>query len=765
MRSIVDRPMPVRRCTRYLLRLAAAGALGQGVALPIVGVPRRVFLSHTAELAEFPAGRSFVAAAEDAVSRAGDAIGDMAYFTARDDKPADYCQARVQGCDVYVGLIGLRYGTPVRDRPEVSYTELEFDTATGAGKPRLVFVLDEDAAVPIPPGRLLDRDPQLQQRQRAFRGKVLDSGVLAGTFASPEQLEVLLLQALQDTRPAAAGQPGGQGRGGGLPAAPDLVGREVEVAALAGAWLGVAPEPVAVLGAPGIGKSSICLAALHDRRVAGRFGGRRWFVRCDGAASAEALLSALAGELGVTGEGPGDLAGQVAAVLGAGPAVVVLDNFETPWTSDPLATEELLRTIAAVPRVGVAVSARGTGRPAGLRWRDFAMLSPLPLADARRVFLNVAGPGAANDPRLDELLGELDGVPLAVELLGYAAQGQPLDQVAARWRRERTGMLARMRGDRRELSVAVSVEASVTSPLMTGPARRLLSLLGVLPDGIDHQDLDVLLPAGLAAAAVLRQIGLAFDEAGRLRTQAPVREHAAAAHPPQPAALDTAISHYAQLAATTGGQVGRSDGAVAVTRLQAETGNITAVLGHAAALKRTGELADAIDGLAQYWRFTGITQPQLARQALDVITAHGTAAQQAKTLFALGELARDRSDYDGARARFEQALPLYQQIGGVVGEAGCISRLGDIALRRSDYDGARARFEQAVPLYQQAGNVVGEAICIQGLGDIGLDRSDYDGARARYEQALPLYQQAGGVLGEANCIKGLGDIALAPLRL
>ena len=138
------------------------------------------------------------------MTRAGDAVADMAYFTAREDQPSAYCREAVRGCGVYVGLIGLRYGSPVRDRPEMSYTELEFATATEAGLPRLVFVLDEDTELRIPPARVFDQEVDRQDRQRAFRDRLREAGVTVAKVASPDQLELMLFQALRDSRPAAA---------------------------------------------------------------------------------------------------------------------------------------------------------------------------------------------------------------------------------------------------------------------------------------------------------------------------------------------------------------------------------------------------------------------------------------------------------------------------------------------------------------------------------------------------------------------------------
>jgi NB-ARC domain/Domain of unknown function (DUF4062)/APAF-1 helical domain len=113
--------------------------------------PLRVFVSHTSELARFPEKRSFVDAACAAVRRAGGVAVDMADFGARDRRSSQVCQAEVLGCDVYLGVIGFRYGTPVPGYDDrVSYVEFEFDVASQAGMPRLVFLLDEETAtIPV----------------------------------------------------------------------------------------------------------------------------------------------------------------------------------------------------------------------------------------------------------------------------------------------------------------------------------------------------------------------------------------------------------------------------------------------------------------------------------------------------------------------------------------------------------------------------------------------------------------------------------------
>ena len=252
-------------CELVFSRWVSAGMLW---VMPSEPPPRRVFLSHTSELRRFPAGRSFVAAAQDAVIKAGDAVTDMAYFPARDEKPAQVCRDAVAAADVYVLIAGFRYGSPVRDRPEVSYTELEHETAEQRGIPRLVFLLGEDTEGPA----AMFGDLEYGARQQAFRGRLADSGVTTATVTSPGELETALLQALtalprpeQQSAPTEAAHAAVERRVWTIPArVRGFTGRAELLAELEAALRSGGPTVVqAVTGMGGIGKTTAAIEYAH----------------------------------------------------------------------------------------------------------------------------------------------------------------------------------------------------------------------------------------------------------------------------------------------------------------------------------------------------------------------------------------------------------------------------------------------------------------------------------------------------------------------
>jgi hypothetical protein len=250
---------------------------------------RRVFISHTSEFAKYPEEKSFIAAAVAAVIRAECMPCDMEYFTARDEQPAQYCIERVRACEVYVGVIGLRYGSPVRDRPEVSYPELEFEAASQVPqKNRLVFLLDPESSVPV--GRFMD--VEYGDRQEKFRQQLSKAGVTCKPFRNVHELEKLIYQALMEDVAGARGAsrssepikwPLNESPYPGLlsfteKSAPLFFGRDREVDELVGKMSEPEGRVLIVSGASGSGKSSLVAAGLWQAVISkGRLpGSERW---------------------------------------------------------------------------------------------------------------------------------------------------------------------------------------------------------------------------------------------------------------------------------------------------------------------------------------------------------------------------------------------------------------------------------------------------------------------------------------------------------
>lgn len=184
-----------------------ARTLWRGTVITMGPAVLRLFLSHTSELGDLPKDGSFVLGAEHAINRAGDMIVDMKYFTAQEEAPAAYCRKKMENVDVYVGIIGFRYGSQVRGDPGRSYVELEFDTATELGLPRLIFMLNKKANLALPQEYLADPDIECERRQRAFRERLQNAAGTVAMVDKPEQLETRLLQALTKDRASLLAEP------------------------------------------------------------------------------------------------------------------------------------------------------------------------------------------------------------------------------------------------------------------------------------------------------------------------------------------------------------------------------------------------------------------------------------------------------------------------------------------------------------------------------------------------------------------------------
>jgi tetratricopeptide (TPR) repeat protein len=548
---------------------------------------------------------------------------------------------------------------------------------------------------------------------------------------------------------------------GQLPARPNVFGRSGELRRLSSNLLAKRPRPTPVLGPPGIGKSAVCVAALHRPGVANRFSDRRYFVRCEGTRSAAAVVTMIASSLGLQ-FGSDDPLPQVLATLGRAPAVLVLDNAETPWEADAENTVDLLKQLAAVPGLALAASIRGLQRPPGIPWSESILLRRLAHDDARRLFLEVAGRGFGTDPDLDTLVAAQDGVPLTITLLARLAEGEPhLRGLWQQWTERRGALIHEERVGGDQLSAEASFEVSINSPRTTPGARRLLTLLGVLPDGVAHPDLDTLLPgAGGPAASSLRRVGLASDEDRRLRTLAPIRDYVHDRYKPAASDLQRAVTHYRDLGAQLGAKAGVVGGAAASERLSAEMGNVEAMLHQGFQDDDPRPSIRAAISVASFMRFSGLGSTRLLESARAAARRIGETDLEARVLKGMGHVALVRSDFEEAVARYTAALERFEQTGNEKHQALTIKSLGHVAIRQDDHDLARSRYETALDLFEKVAFRLGQADSIAGLGDVAFEQREYDSALRHYENAQTLYQDLGHERGIANCRLDRGEIAL-----
>ena len=741
----------------------------------------QVFVSHTSDMARFPPSRSFVQAALDAVARAGMVPVDMRYFAARDGKPADYCRERAADCEIYVAVVGFRYGSLVRGEA-ASYTELEFDAAGTAGRPRLVFLLEGTAG--LPPG-FADADSAAVE---GFRQRLRDAGLMVKAFTSVADLELEMFHAL-----TAVPRPTARAVRYSLP--PDtaaFTGRDGELgiitAAVADAvGAGGVVAIHAIDGMPGVGKTALAVHVAH--MLQDRFLDRQLFIDLRAHTPGqdpvlpEAALAGLLTAVGVDPRNlPEDLEGRTNLWrdrMAGQRALLVLDNAASsaqiapllPGGDDCLVLVTSRRHLGDLPGAAVSVP-----------------LDALPPDQAQAMFLRLAPRGATAPPAtIPELLRLAGYLPLAISLLARVYARHPSWTLVDLIRETMASMLT-LAAEKDSIAAAFDVSYRYLTPGQRRFFRRLglhpgttfdsyaaAALAGIsVREAGDH--LDTLHGEGLLTEVSYRRYGM-HDLIRRYAQDRAATE--LAAHRDQ--WLDHLLDYYQQAAAIAEARVARQtrttpvpavltsppiavpdlpDSTQALSWARAERANLIACLDHATRTGQDARIVALSAGIVTLLRNDGPWTAAISRHTTAAQAAQrlGDRLGEAGALNNLGAVRRLTGDYPGAAEVLKKALGISRDIGDRLGQANALSNLGAVRQVTGDYPGAAEALKKALGISRDIGDRLGQANALSNLGAVRRLTGDYPGAAEVLKKALGISRDIGDREGQANALRNLGVI-------
>ncbi|KAJ7063127.1 hypothetical protein C8F01DRAFT_1131657 [Mycena amicta] len=537
-----------------------------------------------------------------------------------------------------------------------------------------------------------------------------------------------------------------------LPRAPrHFFGREETIQTVVNMVINPTPARVAILGAAGIGKTSVASMVLFDPQVAEYFGNRRFFIPCDAAkGSKDDLLTAIASALGLQGS---KLQKKVLEALGDSQQrlFLVLDNFESPWETTETSKKEvegLLVALCSLDSLTVLITLRGSERPAGVKWSrpTVPQLGPLDATSARRAFLALSD-CVEDDPGIDALTAAVDFVPLAIALMANLAETDSTETLLLRWREEQSSLLNRI--PERTSSLDVSIRISLNSHRMNAvpEATVLLSLLSLLPDGIDNTQLAAIFP-GIPklrrALSALWQTSLAYNDGhNRTRVLAPIRAHMTLYSPPDVARRTSMLAYYMGLAELCS-DLGGPHGQAIVKRLTPEIGNMHSIVD--LVLKSSDEqilrsaVAAAIN-LSKFSRYTHLGSYENLEAARNIARTLGDESLEADVLYHLSWTIFGYGETSNHEALCSEALAIYERIGSVQGRAECTFLSAQFKKSTKRQKECKALYEEALKLSIESQSKYCEAKCLACLSEITFYSGNADAAERLSREALDLFRQ------------------------
>ncbi|KAJ7044415.1 P-loop containing nucleoside triphosphate hydrolase protein, partial [Mycena alexandri] len=369
-----------------------------------------------------------------------------------------------------------------------------------------------------------------------------------------------------------------------LPAEPQIFhGRDSELADILKLFRQGTPR-IAILGAGGMGKTSLATIIVHHEEITTKYHGNRFFVTCDTASSRPELAGLIGAHLELK---PGrDLTQAVLQHFsGIPPSLLILDNLETVWeaTKSRKEIEEFLCLLTDIPSLALMITMRGAERPSKVQWtRPFLLpLPPLAQDAARKMFIDIADNKHSLE-EVDQVLGLTDNMPLSISLLAHLVDMKGCPEILSRWEAEKTSLISE--GYDRKSNLELSISLSLSSPRITSMPQSpdLLGLLSMLPGGLSDVELKQTgfpIKDILGCKAALLRTTLAYtDNHKRLKVLVPIREYMGRLSPPTDQMIQPLFKYFHELLKSFMATLGTRSGTIPLDRITSNYTNIQNIL-------------------------------------------------------------------------------------------------------------------------------------------------------------------------------------------
>jgi tetratricopeptide (TPR) repeat protein len=534
-------------------------------------------------------------------------------------------------------------------------------------------------------------------------------------------------------------------------------------------------EPVALIGAGGIGKTSIALTVLHHNRIKERFGENRRFIRCDQfPASRTHFLAQLSKAIGAGIENPEDLT-LLRHTLSSKEMLIVLDNAESVLDPQGIGAREIYSVVDELcqfQNMCLLITSRITTVPPHCKHPNIPTLSMEAACD---IFYGIYDNRGKSSIIID-LLHRLGFHALSIKLLATAAShnGWDHDRLAAEWDAQRAQVLQTVYNE----SLAATIELSLNSPtfLNLGPdARDLLAVVAFFPQGIDEKNIDWLFPTisnRKNLFNLFHVLSLTYRSSGFVTMLPPIRDYLGPQDPRSSPLLCTTRDRYFNRLSVDANP--DSPGPGEGRWFLSEDGNIEHLLdvftsidpntratwdacyhftihlswhkprrtilgpkiealsddnpSKPKCLSQLGELFGKVGNFAERKRLMTLT--------LELERRRGDDSQVAATLRRLSDANRYLHLYEEGKRQLEEALEIVERIGDTLEQAHCLNFLAFLLIEDREPDAAEKAASRAIDLLPEKGQEYLVCDLNQVLGNINRSKGEREKALHHYETSL-----------------------------